>query len=215
MDDRWGRLGRAAWLALVLHLVAGLAMLLVLRRGLETNPDLADRLLFVASRRGLWTAAWLSWSAAALSILWLFASLAEAHPVAACRYALALCAAAVAADLSAETIELGLLPELAARGAAESFLVWHRAAVLLTGFLANGLYTLAVGVAAWATRRDYPAWTVRAGAGVLVSGAALSAAALHGSPTALLLANAALVPLILAWLTGVARAAGAKAFAEN
>ncbi len=80
MKDRlWSRLSRAAWLAFAVHLLAGLALALILRRGLETNADLGDRLRFVGGSRLAWTAGWICWTVAALTILNFYARFAAAH----------------------------------------------------------------------------------------------------------------------------------------
>lgn len=211
LDDR-RRLRTAAWAALAAHFVAGAAMALVLRHGLETNPDLGDRLAFIVRRQGLWTAAWATWNVAAASILYLFYALWKAHGGAACRLAVAIAAAGVAADLTAEAIEMFILPPLAGRGfadpdAAALFLKTHRQAVLLTGGLANGLYTASAWLAVLATWKRYGALTRAAGVGVGLAGAALSAAAVADSPAGLLWTNAALLPCIVVWQAGIAREA--------
>ena len=218
----WRRAARAAWLSLGLHLVAGLAMLFVLRDGLETNQDVTSRLRFIVEHERLWIAAWLSWNLAALSFLYFIVSLAYAHEThdslaaVPLRIVVLLAVAGIVPDLSAEAIEMGVLPSVAASALASSnsaenqrahtndFLTLHRVAVMLTGFLANGLYSLAASILTWTARARYARWITIAGIGVGVSGAWLSAAALADSPRGLLWSNAALVPCILAWLTGVA-----------
>src|SRR5262245_10893019 len=212
------RLRWAAWLALAVHLPAGLAMAAVLRRGLETNPDLADRLRFLAEQTPWWWAAWLTWNAAALSILYFYAAFAEAHgsggkaPGHLLRFAALLGAAGVALDLGAEAIEMGVLPELARQALAEPadgpaaslFLALHRVAGMLAGYLANGLYTLAAVVLSWSTRRAYARRVRLAGLAVGASGLFLSGAALVNSTEGMLWANVVLLPCLLAWLLGVA-----------
>lgn len=211
-EDVWLRLSRAAWVAFAVHLLAGLAMALVLRHGLETNPDLTDRLRFVARHRLLWTSAWLCWTVAAVTILILNARFAAAHRSAGVspaplRAAVLLTIVAVAADWSAQAIEVFVLPGLAAAADATRFLAWHRDAVVLTGFLANALYTTSTLLLVWATRRAYPRWIRAAGFGIVAGGAFLSAAAWADSAIGMLLANVVLVPCLLAWLAGVAMAA--------
>jgi hypothetical protein len=203
------RLRRAAWLALFAHLVAGLAMLLVLRLGLETNADLADRLRFVGQKRLLWSLGWLSWTAAAATILNFYSVFALAHrrlgaARVALRSAVLLTVAAVAADWTAQGLEVFLLPGLAAAGNLPGFLGVHRSAVLLTGCMANGLYTTAAALLLWASRRAYPPWVALAGLGVVVGGVALSAGAWGDSAVTMLVANLVLVPSLLGWLAGVA-----------
>ena len=54
-------LQRAAWIAFIAHLIAGFAMAVVLRRGLETTPDLHERMAFIVNHRAWWTMSWLTW----------------------------------------------------------------------------------------------------------------------------------------------------------
>jgi hypothetical protein len=227
----WRRLSRAAIVSLIVHLAAGIAMLVVLRHGLETNPNLDDRLRFLTEHKAWWIAAWLVWNAAALSILYFFVSFASAHArenraqTALLQLAVLMATAGIAADLSAEAIEMGVLPRLAyealgdrgERGFAaahSNFHAWHRAAVMLTGYLANGLYTLAAILITWTTRRSYPAWTWLAGLVVGAAGLSLSAAALSDSAAGMLWSNVVLVPAILTWQLGVALAAAERARAS-
>lgn len=192
-------LRRAAWTAFAAHLLAGIAMAVILRHGLDTNPDLAARMRFISEHRVLWVSAWLAWNAAALSILWFYVSFAGVYG--APGIAVPLAVAAVAADLGAEAIEMGLLPALSSP---EDFLAWHRACVMLTGYLANGLYTLVAVLLAWGARRTHPAWVSAFAAGVGVFGLWLSLAALAGSVPGMLWSNAGLLPCLLGWLAGVA-----------
>ncbi|HXB56326.1 MAG TPA: hypothetical protein VN461_16240 [Vicinamibacteria bacterium] len=211
-DASWPRLSRAAWLAFAAHLTAGLVMALILRNGLETNADLADRLRFVDQRRLLWTAGWITWTVAAITILNFYARFAVAHgslgaSPALLRSAVLLTVAAVGADWTAQAVEIFVLPGLAGAGNAPSFLAWHRAAVLLTGFLANGLYTISALLLVWASRRAYPRWIQMAGFGVVAGGSILSAMAWANSAAGMLFANVLLVPCLLVWLAGVAASA--------
>jgi hypothetical protein len=211
------RLREAAWISLVVHAAAGAAMLFVLRRGLATNPDLSDRMRFVAESLSSWRLAWASWNLAAFSILYYFARMAGAHaddgPSTArwCRRALVIGIAAVVFDLSAEMLMMFVLPLAARAGDVERFLFVDRAAVLLTGFLANLLYTAGAAILALATRRSYPSWTWGAGAAASVAGALLSVSALTGSITGLFWTNAMLVPLLTLWQFGVALASSSAA----
>jgi hypothetical protein len=205
------RLSRAAWLALAAHLLAAMAMLLILRRGLETNPDLADRMRFIAEHRGLWTAAWLSWTAAGPSILYFYFCLSKAHKLRPpWSWATTATVGAVILDWPAQRIEISTLPPVALAGDAPLFLVMHRFAVLLTGGGANGLYTAGALLLVLATRREYPNNTVRAGFGVVFFGLLLSAAALANSPAGMVLANAGLVPCLIVWLGGTALTASRR-----
>jgi hypothetical protein len=208
----WSRLARAAWIAVATHALAGLAMLLVLRQGLETNPDLDARLRFVAEHRAAWIGAWLVWNAAAVSILYFCVAFAAAHRGdahhAGLSFGVALCGAAIACDLGAESILMGLLPYLAAdRG---TFVVWERAAILLTGYVANGLYTGAILTLVVASRRAYAVHATAVGLLMAAAGIALSAAALLGSVSGMFWTNAVLLPSLLLWLALVARDAAQR-----
>lgn len=218
----WRRLCLAAWLALGLHLIAGLAMAITLRHGLETNADLIGRLRFIADHTAGWVGAWLTWNAAALSVLYYFACFASAHgtddptPGSPLRFAVTMGAAGVALDLAAEAVEMGVLPALARSAladleagvpsfaAAQPFLMMHRTAVMVTGYAANGLYSFSALLLTWFTRRSYPKWIWMAGLAVGSSGFALSWVSLINSTRGMLWANAVLLPSLLTWLAGVA-----------
>ena len=194
------RLRRAAMIAFCLHLLAGLSMAFILRRGLETNPDLQDRLAFLATHRVLWTFGWLTWTAAALAILYFYMVFSEVHTPS-MRFALALTVAAVACDLAAQAIEIGVRPSV---GNVSMFLMFHRVAVMLSGYVANGLYSASALILAWSARRAYPVWVSFAGLAAGMFGLALSLAALLDSVSGMFWTNVLLVPALLAWLGGVA-----------
>jgi hypothetical protein len=243
----------AALVSLVAHLAAGLAMAGILGRGLETQPDLAERLAFIANQRWLWIGGWLTWNAAAVSVLYYYAAFSWLHrlhgasggstgvreatssptaksnqssvPQAPLRFAVLIAIVAVAADLSAEAIWMGVVPSLASQAleqteaakakladspAVSPFLLVHRIAAMLSGFVANGLYTLAAVLLAWSARRHYPPWVLAAALVVGVSGVALSASVLAESVFGMFFANVALVPAILVWQAGVAITAWRK-----
>ena len=205
------RLARAAWLALAVHLLAGIAMLMILRRGLETNPDLSDRMRFIAGHRFLWTAAWLTWTAAGPSILYFYFCLSKAHKLRPpWSWATTITVTALILDWLAQRIEISTLPTVASAGDGVLFLVMHRFAVILTGGAANALYTAGALLLVLGTRRDYPKNTVRAGIGVVFFGLFLSAAALANTPKGMLLANAGLVPCLIVWLGSTALTASRR-----
>jgi len=193
-------LQRAATIAFVLHLVAGLAMAIVLRNGLETNPNMQDRLDFLVSHRALWTMGWLTWTAAAIAILYFYMVFASTHRAG--DLAVLLTAAAIAPDLAAQAIEIGILPDITQQ--MDRFLVLHRTAVLLSGYVANGLYSLSALILSWSARQAYPVWVWAGGIAVGCFGFMLSSAALMDSATGMFWTNVFLVPAILLWLGGVA-----------
>jgi hypothetical protein len=200
------RLRRAALIAFCLHLIAGLAMAGILRRGLDTNPSFVDRVAFIADHRLIWTVGWLTWTAAAGGILYVFLAFTETHQSLSW-VPLLITAAAIGPDLAAQAIEIGILPSLVDP---ERFLTLHRVAVMLSGYLANGLYSVAALMLTWSARRKYPIFVSAPGMAVGVFGLALSIAALLDSPGGMFWANVLLVPAILLWLAAVALAAEVK-----
>jgi len=192
------RLRRAAIVAFIVHLLAGGSMALILRRGLDTNPDFQDRLSFLINHRAIWTLGWLTWTAAALAILYFYAVFAAEHRV---RFAVLLTVAAIAPDLSAQAIEVGVLPGLPSR---ELFLALHRVAVVMSGGVANGLYSATALILACSARNAYPSWIWMMGVAVGFFGFMLSFAALVDSVSGMFWTNVLLVPAILIWLAGVA-----------
>jgi hypothetical protein len=206
------RLRSAAILAFFSHLIAGLSMALVLRRGLETTPDLQQRLSFLVNHHGLWTLGWLTWTFAALTILYFYVAFAAVHQPSS-RFAVLLTVAALGPDLAAQSIEIGVLPSLAAHefsanAAPDLFLTVHRVAVMLSGFAANGLYSATALLLVWGARHAYPAWVSAVGTAVGVFGIALSIAALLDSVAGMFWTNVFLVPAILLWLLAIAMTVG-------
>src|SRR5262245_34393141 len=201
------RLRRAAIIAFCVHLAAGLGMAFILRHGLETAPDLQHRLAFLTSHRWLWTFAWLNWTAAAIAILYFYLAFAETH--AASRFAVLLTVAALGPDFAAQAIEIGVLPSLAAgalttNSGPELFLTLHRLAVVLSGYVANGLYSATAMILAFTARKAYPAWVSGAGIAVGIFGIALSVAAFLDSAAGMFWTNVLLMPALLLWLGAIA-----------
>src|SRR5262245_31148323 len=183
-------------------------MALVLRRGLETTPDFQQRLSFLINHRALWTFGWLTWTFAAITILYFYFAFAEVHEPSS-RFAVLLTVAALGPDLAAQSIEIGVLPSLAvhefnANAASGIFLTLHRVAVMLSGFAANGLYSATALLLVWGARRAYPSWVSIVGTAVGVFGIALSIAALLDSVAGMFWTNVFLVPAILLWLLAIA-----------
>jgi hypothetical protein len=204
----------AAMLAFVTHALAGALLALVLRHGLASEPDLAARVSFVASHAWAWRLSWLAWSAAALAIFLLSVRLARAQLGSARSAVVAaaplLVACAVAADLSGQVQAIVLLPEHAQAAEPARFASIERLVTLLSGVLANGLYTLGIVLLAWGARDWLPRWASLAAAVVGVSGAALSGSAGAGFAQGVFWSTAALMPALLAWLWAMARAARAR-----
>jgi len=172
----------------------------ILRNGLGTNPDLLNRVSFIVDHAALWTFGWLTWTAATFAILCFYAAFASVHETG--QIAVWLTVAAIGPDLCAQAMEIGALPQIATR--ADLFVTLDRIAVLMSGAVANGLYSASALILAWTTRRIYPLWLSLAGIATGLSGFALSAAAMANSIDGMFWTNVALLPCLLIWLGGVA-----------
>lgn len=208
------RLQIAAWLAVIVHLLAGLTMALILRYGLAANPNVNARLAFIANERALWICGWLPWNLAAFCILLFFymllaANKGSASPKFMLPAALIVCHVAVLFDLSSQYIAMTALPNLAESAASDpkalaKFHEYYQVIVLVSGGVANGAYTLATVLAAWATREIYPRWVTGAALAVGVIGAAVTVSSLIDSIVLQVASNAALIPTLAVWLAGIA-----------
>ncbi len=226
----WHRLRVAAIFALVIHLIAGLYMLVVLRNGLDT-VEFAQRLSFLTNNNRLWSFGWLLWTAADFSILFFYFCFSDAHKkdtglaTTLLRYAFFIAIAGFALDLAAEVIEMSILPELARKIMVEQadislinnelFLTANRLAIILTGFLANGLYSICAAMMIFATRERYSRLVQAFGYIAVLSGLYLSYAAYAYSVIGMFYANVVLMPALLAWLLGIAIESKAKSWKEK
>jgi hypothetical protein len=216
-SQRLHHLQIAAWLAIVVHLVAGATMALILRHGLAANADLNSRLAFLANDRALWICGWIPWNIAALCILYFFYAFHAAHkeeasPMVLPALAVSVCFIAVLFDLFSQYIAMAMLPDLAAKAVADpqqlpKFHELYKMLVIGSGGIGNGAYTLATVLAAWSVRRIYPRSVTLSAVAVGVIGLGVSIASLLDSIALQVAFNAALIPVLTAWLFGVAIAA--------
>lgn len=172
--------------------LAAAAMLLVLQRGMEAEPELARRSAYIAGHPALWRAGWAIWMAAGLSLVAFYAWWgARMAPGAWGIAAVAVASAGLVFDLAAESLFIGWLPA--------NLDTIGPAGTLLTGAAANGLYTaagviLTLGTPALRGWRRVLTWSV------WVAGSALTAAALAGSTVGMIAATAALMTLFCPWV---------------
>jgi hypothetical protein len=68
----------------------------------------------LVDHRTAWTVAWLTWTAAALSILYFYIVFASAERWPVLRFVVLLTAAGIGPDLAGQSIEVGVLPVVAA-----------------------------------------------------------------------------------------------------
>jgi hypothetical protein len=195
-----------AYLAAALNAAAGLAMLVLLRPGLPGpgGASAAERLVYLQADVALWWGGWIIWHAAAIALLALYLALAlrwgRDSPLR-CGLALMCAAAGLACDLSAQALWMGLGPRVGER---ELALV-EAAAALLTGYLANGLYTLAGILLTWAGAVHLPRPLFLLALPVWGAGVGLSGASLAGWPLGQVVATGVLLPLVTLWAAAEGR----------
>ncbi|MDO8532014.1 MAG: hypothetical protein Q7T26_07590 [Dehalococcoidia bacterium] len=196
------------------NLAASLALLLLLRPGTLAGGGVTDRMTYIVTNRFVWTAGWLLWVLAALSLVGLFYVLSahlDSRMAGLLRYARALAVLGAAPDIIANLINAGVLADMPARWLAaspavrpvvlEEFAVWDRFAVLLTGGLANLLYGLAGALltAAMFRTAHFPRLLAWGGAVVWGMALAMSVAGFAVSPAALEPTVGATMALFIAW----------------
>lgn len=164
---------RIAWLAAATHIVATIASLTLLRGGLPGIPDEA-RAAWLRAHGAAWTAGWLSWHLAVLSLIALLVVLAMRFPDALSITGVAFTVVGAGIDLSTQSRYIAVLPTL--DGAA--FTALDHELEVLTGYAANGLYTLGIVLIVIAGRRVLPRSVVLLTWPVALSGLGLSVAAL-------------------------------------
>lgn len=141
----------------LLIFVACLMMNGPMRPGLPVGDDLATRLAYINANLTLWQWGWLSWMAAALSLLAFAVMLStELQPGAARQYGVLLVALGMAPDLIAETLYAFAMPQVAVTDIALLQFI-DNLAMHLTGFLGNGLYNLGGMLLTLALLKQQPA----------------------------------------------------------
>jgi len=205
------------------NLVASAAAALILRHGSDLHP-LAERSSWVLANVRDWRIAWGTWMVAGPTLVLFYAAFAatlsdEMRLVRG--VAVATATAGLAADLYAEYLLAFLLPaRYASLPPGEStrvlltlpqtreVLAAEGTATLLTGALANGLYTIAgmmIAVAAHSTR-GFPRALAWASAPAWALGIALSVSVMLRHPWATAVSMAALMACFLAWVAAVTHA---------
>jgi hypothetical protein len=189
-----------AWHAAAAHVGAAVAMLLLLRAGLPTASD-DERIAYIATHRAAWTAGWLSWQLAVITLIALYAVLAQRLGGALPLAGLALGTAGAAIDVATQMRYIVVLPRLHG----DAFALLDRELEAMTGYAANGLYTLGFVLFAVAGWRVLPRLANTLAAPIAVSGFALAIAALMHHSTAEIISSAILFPLFTLWVILIAR----------
>jgi hypothetical protein len=192
-----------AWVVVVVHVVACVALLLV-RGGTEIVPDMAERHRWVAAHAPLWVATWLLWALASMSLaaftfVWTARLLELGAPR---RWAMLGCAVVTAGvffDLAGESVNVVWLT--APGQTVTEFARGARLYGVLSAAIANGLYCvggLLLSALAWRV-----GW-LRGGVGVLGFamwgvGLALTVAAVHDNGPAMVVSGGGVMALYVPW----------------
>jgi len=189
-----------AWIAAAAHVVAAAAMLLLLRAGLPPAPD-DERLAYITMHRIAWTSGWLTWQLAVITLIALYAVLARRFGGALPLAALAIGTAGASIDVATQMRFIVILPKLQG----DAFALLDRELEAMTGYAANGLYTLAFVLFVVACWREMPKLANVLAAPIAVSGFALAIAALMHHALAEIVSSAILFPLFTIWTILIAR----------
>ncbi len=181
-------------LCAALHVMAMVATTIVLRHGMQTEPDASAREQYIHAHTTLWYLGWTVWMASALSLLafygWWRRRIGRTRLSDAAVLAAIL---GVFCDLTGE----GLFMKLA--GETESFELYQDLGTALTGGAANGMYTLGGIFLTLATRGlargirllQWVTW---------VAGAAMTGSAIVKSVGGLVISGAILFPTFIVWV---------------
>ncbi len=185
------RVRRAApYACAALNAVGTVALLVALRGGSEVVTDLVARSAYIAQHPFLWRGGWMVWVAAAQSLLAFYAWWGVHLPAYGWGVAAVLVGmAGHACDVLALSLYVGWLPpDLETIGPLGT---------LLTGVMANGLYTVAgiILTVGTALRGPLLAWTWA----VWGTGLGVSASAIAGSTTGMVVSTAIMMPLFCPW----------------
>jgi hypothetical protein len=208
-DRDLGRLLRlTGWTSVGLH-IAGLVLAVVgMRPGSPLVPA-GDRAAYLAGRPLAWSLGWAAWMLCALALVAFLAVLARAVPQASAVLgaAVTLAAAGAAIDLTCDTLFITVLPGLAAAGPTPLFLAVERALGAGGVVVANGLYSVAILLAAIGLRAapKVPAAVHGLGYATFAAGMLMVAAGFTGDPRQLEIATGLTILPFLAWTLGVAR----------
>jgi len=169
--------------------LGAMAMVLVLRHGLESESDPGARDAFIIDHAALWQGSWGIWICAALSLAAFYGWwAARMDRLRLGRTVFLITVVGLACDLAAESIYIGWAPLPGAI---------MRTAALLTGGAANGLYTVAGILLTLATPMTGPFRAVTWA--VWISGLALTASTIAGTVTGMAVSTAALMILFCPW----------------
>jgi hypothetical protein len=202
----------APWLCAGFHAFGLIAMALILRQGMLTEPDAFRRATYIATHSTLWAVGWGTWMLSAVSLVAFYAWWGSrlVSPLAATAGVL-LAALGSVCDLTGESLSVLTLVERSPSALADPML-WDRGGfesrerviTLLTAGAANGLYTLGGAVLMLRTT-NLPRRVRLAMWGTWIAGGAMTLAAIFGHVAGMVAATTVLFPLLIAWAAWMGR----------
>lgn len=189
-----------------IHCLGLLAMGVLLRPGMVTQPSVDLRAQYIALHPRLWTAAWIVWMCCAPSLIAMYiwwGSRIRAKSMA--MLAIAIAGAGAIFDLSGEFLAVLVLVEKSA-GAIAHAATWdssafescQRLVTVLTAGFANSLYTLGGILLMWMTKK-LPAEIRVMMWGTWIGGIGMTLAAMFNSTNGMVAATIVLFPTLIIW----------------
>ena len=175
---------RVAALAALFFHALGLAVALVGIRFGTAVFSANERMAFIASAFWGWKVAWGIWLIAAVSFVWFLARVDELWAASGTNARLSLAVGVVAASLDSlfDTVQIAVLPPVAAHGEAPAFLAWAHFASAGGIVVANGLYAVSVALMTSALSSQLSSLQKWLGWAVLATGLALTAVGFVDDP---------------------------------
>jgi hypothetical protein len=200
------------------HSIAGIASFLVLIPGSPLVASVASRAAYLSTHRTAWVLMWATWAMSSVALLgfyWVLMSRLEPPHPGLKRSVSLLMLLAIGVDISAQVVYATMTPGLgerflAARGperipALAQFVWGERLPMLLSGAVANGLYSLCGVLVCVAAARDarFPRALRNAASLAWAGGLALSIASIAGDPGWIAVTTALAIGPFMLWCAAV------------
>jgi hypothetical protein len=195
------------WICAMLHALGVTVVLLVLRPGIATQPDVIQRATYIAQHSAVWSISWAIWMLSALSLVVFYAwwGCRLAHPIVA-TIAVLLTALGCICDLSGESYSSLVLVERARSILASSsqfdaaaFVTREWYATFLSAGPANMFYVIAGALLTLFTK-NLPRPIQLAMWATWIAGTWMTVAFCTGNLTGMVASTAILFPLLLSWI---------------
>jgi hypothetical protein len=194
------------FLCAAIHTLGVLAILLLLRPGLQTQPDVIQRATYIAEHSAVWSIGWVTWMLCALSLILFYAwwGCRLIRPIIA-TIAVLLTGFGSVCDLSSEAFSSVAQVELARQAIADPskfdsarFTARENYTVLLTAGAANFLYVVAGILLTWSTK-NLPRPIALAMWATWIAGLWMTLAACLGHVPGIYASTAITIPLLICW----------------